>query len=76
MRMNRINPKWQDAIREQLRTGTFTEIIESFNPAVQWLVKELVRREIPFRVLNLGAGVKKITTKVETCPKCHGTGKC
>ena len=29
----------------------------------------------PYGVLNLGLGVKKIATKVNIWPKCHGTGK-
>jgi hypothetical protein len=27
-------------------------------------------------VIQLGAGVKRVTTDVHTCPKCNGTGRC
>jgi hypothetical protein len=32
-------------------------------------------RGIPFRQIYLAAGVHKITTACDTCPKCHGTGR-
>jgi hypothetical protein len=43
--------------------------------AQQWLVLALADAGIPYRILNLGCGVKEFTTKTDTCLKCHGTGK-
>jgi len=48
----------------------------SFNLAVQWLVLRLTEASIPFRLIQLGAGVKRVTTETDQCPKCHGTGRC
>jgi hypothetical protein len=48
----------------------------SFNQAVQWLILRLTEADIPFRLIQLGAGVKRVTTETDQCPKCHGTGKC
>ncbi len=42
--------------------------------AKKWVVARMVRYEIPFSILNFGAGVVKITTDTTCCPKCKGTG--
>lgn len=73
----RTNPVWQ---REQLKKldadrSTF-EITVDMNAAAQWVIMALDQRGIPYRVIQLGAGVKKITTQTNICPKCHGTGRC
>lgn len=41
-----------------------------FNKAAQWLIYELDKRGLKYRVYNLGAGVKKITTETDRCPAC------
>ncbi len=41
-----------------------------FNPASQWLIIELMRRRIYYKVFNAGAGVKVISTDVVKCPCC------
>lgn len=76
----RISTRWQGEIKQKLAKSpsledfNLTETI-SFNPAAKWLIWYLTKIEKPFKVINLGAGVKQITTKVSTCPKCHGTGE-
>lgn len=40
------------------------------------LIALLAKYETPFQVIDLGCGVRRITTKVGICPKCNGTGKC
>lgn len=40
----------------------------SFLPAAQWLIIQLTKNKIPFKLINLGAGVKRITTETDTCP--------
>jgi hypothetical protein len=52
------------------------ELVTSINLGVQWLIVRLSKEGIPFKVLQLGAGVKRITTDVQVCPKCNGTGRC
>lgn len=76
-----IAPKWKADMELQIsRILAYHDhdinVTTSFLKAIQWLICELASKEIPFRVINLGAGVKKITTEVDVCPKCHGTGKC
>jgi len=84
----RINPKWADRVLEDvaayhdpLKRGVGfnpKEIDEtiSYNPAVQWLICLLAQKNIAFKVIQLGAGVKRVTTDVHICPKCNGTGRC
>jgi hypothetical protein len=43
--------------------------------AAKWLILELSSRKFPFKVVELGAGVKLITRKTDICPKCNGTGR-
>ena len=66
----RVNPNWLD---EKQRAYAETGIIDttvSFNKAAQSLVEWLSRQNIKFKVYNLGAGVKRITTDTEVCPCC------
>ena len=42
----------------------------------KWMVIQLTNAGIPFKMINLGAGVVRITTNTEVCPKCGGTGRC
>ena len=43
----------------------------SFNKASQWLITILSKNLIPYKIYNLGAGVKRIVTKdIDTCPCC------
>lgn len=48
------------------------EHITSFAKGAAWLVKRLVQEGIAFKCHNMGAGVKKITTDVKSCPMCGG----
>ena len=51
------------------------EVLSSDQPT-KWLVTQLAARNISFKVINLGAGVRRVTTETSTCPKCNGTGRC
>ena len=58
---DQINSNW-DQINEVL----------SFNKGAQWLIKRLAEKKIPFKLKNLGAGVKMVTTlDIEKCPYCN-----
>lgn len=72
-RRQRVNPVWWAAVLEELNSsqGKIDRTI-SFNPAAKDLIQELDRRGIMFKVYNLGAGVKRITTDTDTCPCCKG----
>jgi len=50
---------------------TFTEHASPFALGIQFLVLELDKRAIPFRVVKLGAGVQKVTVMAGECPMCR-----
>lgn len=68
--------KLRNTIDEAHRTGTPFEQVTHCNIWAKIVVLALTGRGVPFKVLQMGAGVKKITTQVDTCPKCKGLGKC
>jgi len=71
-----LRQDWKDKMEGSIARGEFTECVTSLKLALQFLVIWLNEAFTPYKIIDLGAGVKKITTKVDTCPKCHGTGKC
>ena len=66
----RINPGWIEERKEEIRKGYSIDITTSFNKAAQALVILLSNANTPFKLYNLGAGVKRITTKTDICPCC------
>jgi hypothetical protein len=67
----RINPEWKQKILKAIDEKTFTEHASAYTFAIQFLVVELDKRAIPFRVVKLGAGVQKITVVAGECPMCR-----
>ena len=79
---NRVNPEWIKTVKAELdelkrldEIQNFNKVL-SYNPSIQWLITYLTSINLSFKVINLGAGVKRITTDTSICPKCGGTGKC
>lgn len=75
--MIKINAQWKSRVVEDLdafdpRATDPAHVRRdvSFNKAAQWMILELLRRSIPYKVFNAGAGVKVITTDVDKCPLC------
>jgi len=71
-----LRQDWKDKMEETIAFGNFTEYTTAIKVALTFIVLRLNEAFTSYKILDLGAGVKKITTKVDTCPKCHGTGKC
>jgi hypothetical protein len=65
-----INPKWTERIIELERTGNPIDELSDNPLTSQWLIMFLSRKNTPFKVTNLGAGVKRITTITDECPMC------
>lgn len=68
-----LNLNWvkaQQQLMSNVAVGEPYEVIESFAQAKTFVVTELTKRGIPFKLYNLGAGVVKITTNTDTCPCC------
>jgi len=70
----RVNPEWMKRLIESMEQAKEIDETISFNASAKWLALELGIRRIPFKVINLGVGVRRITTNINICPKCHGTG--
>jgi len=71
-----LKPEWVEQQRQLIANEKFIQFDTAYKPAAQFLVMELAQKNIPFRVINLGAGVTRVTIETDTCPKCKGTGKC
>ena len=66
----KVNQQWiEDVMNEYKETKTL-ERTTSYNKAIQALIIRLDREKINFKLYNLGAGVKKITTETDICPCC------
>ena len=72
--MTRLNPRWKAEQVEKIgaaREAHSTYEITTGIPVVKkWVILELDRRGMPFKVYNLGAGVARVTTDTDTCPCC------
>lgn len=66
----------RNTIDDAVRSGAPFEQVTACNIWAKIVVLSLTGRGVPFKVLQMGAGVKKITTQVDVCPKCKGLGKC
>lgn len=65
-----------DRIKEARKHDDVFTITLDVNLAAKWVIRTLAEMNIPFKVIQLGGGVKRITTDTEVCPKCNGTGRC
>ena len=74
-----LNPKWCADIKERitarlLGTNEFMyqpfELRSEWNKATQFVILALPQAGRPYKVHQLGAGVKLITTDTDTCPCC------
>jgi len=69
--MKIIRSEWKREILRQIETRSFKEATVEYNPASAWLILQLDAVGIPFKVITLGAGVKKIIRNDRNCPYCH-----
>ena len=68
--MKTVNPKWLKAIKEKYAETRSVDVTEVYLPAVQELIKWLSEKNIDYRVYNVGAGVRRVTTQTTICPCC------
>ena len=61
---------------ELIDSGKFVTAVVNHNINAQVLICYLARKDIPFKVLNLGGGVKRIVLEEKVCPECGGKGYC
>lgn len=65
-----INPAWMKDRKEELEKKKIIDLTISYTPALKWLIEVLSNKNIFFKLYNLGAGVKRITTDTAVCPCC------
>ena len=70
------NPKWLAERESEILQDRKVDQILKLPCAQKDLIALLARFGRAFKVISLGCGVKRITTEVNVCPKCNGTGKC
>lgn len=66
----RVHPQWLKDRKEEIREHRSVDVTTNFNKAIQALIILLVKANLPFKLYNLGAGVKRITTETDICPYC------
>ena len=72
----RIDHKWAKKIADEVNSNSFKGRVVDHNINAKWLIGYLANKDIPVRVVNLGAGVKRITIAEHICPTCKGKGVC
>ena len=73
--MQRVNPKFMKRVLDEIENNTLQKNrIIGFAKAAKWYVYVLAEANIPVKVINLGAGVKRITIADHICPNCKGKG--
>ena len=70
MKGHRINPAWQADMNSKILQGEEIDTTETFLPCIQWLIVKLSSVCLPYKLYNLGAGVKRLTTNTDVCPCC------
>ena len=65
-----LNPDWVKEMRRKRKMGELIDQTITSNLPAKWLIAYLSKNNTPFKIHNLGAGVKRITTDTDTCPIC------
>jgi hypothetical protein len=65
-----VDPKWIEKMKHLMDQKLPIDVTLPYQVSANWLVAELSRRNIPFRLQNIGAGVRRLTTDTEHCPFC------
>lgn len=80
MPRTRVNPKWLEDRKIEVRAfltparTPIPPVTTSYNPSAQWYIQYLDSKNLKCKVINMGAGVKKIIHIDNLCPQCQGRG--
>ena len=73
--MAKVDQKWRARILGEIKAETFCEAVVKHNVNAKYLIALLADLDYrPFKVINLGAGVKRIVLAEHICPTCKGKG--
>jgi hypothetical protein len=64
------NCQWAREIQSRIDSALPIDAHTRHNYAAAWLVEKLTRLNLPYKIYNLGAGVRRITTDTDSCPCC------
>lgn len=75
----RLNEEWmkerQEAVSSYFNQGIIPERqIFTWNVSCKWYIKLLTEKDVPFEVIQKGAGVKEVVVKAQRCAMCKGRG--
>ena len=65
-----VNPMWAKEMKEALTEESPIDETIRANISASFLIVLLSKVNRPFKVYNLGAGVKRVTTDTDACPCC------
>ena len=72
--MKGVDPSWIRSMVKLIQEGGFKNIVLHYTPAIKWLICYMANKDTPVKVVNLGAGVKRITVVDNVCSHCKGKG--
>ncbi len=73
-KQSKVMRSFQIKMVTQLERGEFSSINLKNDIFVKWLIGYMVDYRIPFRMIDMGAGVTRITREGMLCPHCDGKG--
>jgi len=72
-----LNESWKEKMmgiiisrKNGLMEDNDIDFISPENIAIRWLIVQLTTKGLLYKVYNLGAGVKRVTTDTDKCPCC------
>lgn len=68
--MKQISQSWAQQMQERIDQNLPIDCTTAQNIVAQWLIRHLALGKRNFKLYQLGAGVKRITTDTDTCPCC------
>jgi hypothetical protein len=72
-----IKQEWKDEMLPKINNHSIHfEYTTAQLIILNWLIFRLTEANRNYKVVSMGGSVKKITTDVNICPKCKGTGHC
>jgi hypothetical protein len=65
-----IPADFRDRIHSRIASGEPIDAQSTHQHVIQWVILQLSAANLSFRVVNLGAGVRRIVSPADVCPCC------
>ena len=66
----RLRQDWCQKIETDAHSSHSVDFTSAIHQAIQYVILQLSSAGRPFKLYNLGAGVKRVTTDTDICPCC------